>query len=126
MSTMKALIAATALLLALAGGVLAQPGPYGGMGGTQVRISSWSDRGAYYVQVDHRGAEPEVLTRIRGRRLEVAVREEVRGPRGFMTGGSTKRIALPMDADVTRMERREAAGRLLLVIPRRPDMWRRW
>ena len=90
MNTMKALIATTALSFALVGGVLAQPGPYGGMAGTQVRISSWSDRGAYYVQVVHGGAGPEVLTRIHGRRLEVVVRQQARGPGGFMTGGAAR------------------------------------
>lgn len=126
MMTLKGTVASLAMALLLVGAVQAQPWSYSGMSGMQSWVSNWADNEAYYVEVHYQGVTPQVDTRINGRVLDVAVQQVSSGPGSFMTGSSTKRIPLPMDADLQRMRQHQEPGRLVLIIPRRPMMRPGW
>lgn len=120
MSTLKWMLTALATMLMIAGQAQAQPWGYSGMSGMQSWVSNWADPDAYYVEIRYQGVAPQVETRLNGRMLNVSVRQVASGPGSFMTGGSTKHIPMPMDADLSRLWRHEEPGRSMLVIPRQP------
>ena len=113
--------------MAAAGSVQGQPGFHRGFTSMQTYVSQWADPQAYYIAVDYRGATaPDIQTRISGRRLNIAVRQAAGGPGGFMSGGTSRSLQLPPDADLSRMSQRQEQGRWLLVVPRRTDYRPRW
>lgn len=126
MMTLKGAVAALAMALLAVGAVQAQSWSYGGMSGMQSRVANWADHQAYYIEVRYQGVAPHVNTRINGRMLDVLVQQVSSRPGSFMTGSSTKRIPLPVDADLQRMRQHEEPGRLVLVIPRRTQMRPGW
>lgn len=133
------------LALALSAGVaMAQapygPGPYGwgpdvggpgypgGPRGPAARVwldvDTQSERGVFLVAIRYAGIAPDEL-KITPQddelRIHVERSTQQQGPHGRMFAGShvSRRVNLPADADVSKMQRQDGPGFVTLVIPRR-------
>ena len=107
------------------GSGLANDRPYGSRG---LRITRKARNDGYVISIDHSG--PGSALQILPRRGRLVVLSQYKAGKGSPQMGYTRQwgsmsrtISLPRDADLSRIEREEQEGRIILTIPRfRP--WR--
>ena len=120
----------TALLMALLITVVAPAGaaPFGApryAADCTLDIQRRADPSAYYLQIGFdSAAPPDIAMQVRGRLLRIQVRQGVDQRSVGCRTRFYKSLTLPRDADATRIQRQEEAGRVLIVIPRREPYWR--
>jgi hypothetical protein len=90
-----------------------------------VGIQRSADANAYFVTIAFdSAAAPDIAVELRGRLLRVGVWQGDARSGSACRARLQKSMLLPRDSDAGRLQRRDEAGRVLLVIPRLPSLWR--
>ncbi|HID46018.1 MAG TPA: hypothetical protein EYP34_09715 [Chromatiaceae bacterium] len=107
---------------------IAQPGNWGGFTASQFQTGLWADGSGYHIGVRYSGnTQPVVHVRINGRMLEVSVGQSSGMPGALFQNQMSQHYPLPMDADPSRMSRKNLPGLVVITIPRRqPGNMPRW
>jgi hypothetical protein len=88
-------------------------------------IQRSADPEAYYLEIRFgSAAAPDIALGVRGRLLRIQARQSADQREAGCQTRFYKSLTLPRDADATRIQRQDEAGRVLIVIPRREPYWR--